>query len=530
MPETIGQQLKQARETRNLTIEKVSQATRLRARHIEAIEADDFEGLPSPVQVRAFLRIYAEFLGLSLDDLIARQRAGTNEPAATPPNPEPVPSQSQELSEEPVQPTTSAAESVGKPAVGKVSIIKDKIKELLVRIKQISPWPETPPAPVQSAPSPPSEPVEAKDEEPALAAPMPPWSDRQDRQAQVNENEEFSLPDEASSTPSGAQESQVVFANIGEALRQRRESLSLTLDEIEHHTRVRQHYLRALEAGDFDRLPSSVQTRGMLNNYAHFLDMDLDAILLQFAEGLQIQRLERQPKPLEKPPKPAANIPLKNSLPSSLRRYLSMDILVGSGLILILLVFAIWGTGRVIGLHSALAPQLTAPSISHILVNTPEGATAATLPTNEASPAETFPIAGETAVVTIPATGQGAVQVVVVAQKSAWVRVVVDGKKQFEGRVTPGKAYPYDGNTQIEVLTGNGAAISILYNQGDLGPMGSSGEVVDRIYTANTILSPTATSTPSPTITPKPSITPRPSPTLRPSITPRRSPTPITEG
>ena len=38
----------------------------------------------------------------------------------------------------------------------------------------------------------------------------------------------------------------------------------------------------------------------MLNNYAHFLDMDVDAILLQFAEGLQAKRLERQPAPVEK--------------------------------------------------------------------------------------------------------------------------------------------------------------------------------------------------------------------------------------
>ncbi len=518
MPETIGQQLKQAREARNLTIEKVVQATRLRAHHIQAIEADDFESLPSPVQVRAFLRIYAEFLGLSLDDLIARQRAGTSEPAAALPNLEPVPSQGQEHNEEPVQPTIPTAESIGEPAIGKVSTIKGKIKEFLIRLKQMVPRPKTPPVPAQSAPSPPSEPVEAKDEEPAPAAPM--------RQTQVGKDEEFSLPGKASSAPSGVQESQVVFANIGEALRQRRESLSLTLDEIEHHTHVRQHYLRALEAGEFDRLPSSVQTRGMLNNYAHFLDMDVDALLLQFAEGLQIQRLERQPKPLEKPSKPSAKTPLKNRLPPSLRRYLSVDVLAGSGLILLLLVFAIWGTSRVVGLRSASAPQLTAPAISHILVNTPDRAAATPSPTTEAGLAAAIPTAGETVAATIPATGQGAVQVVVVAQESAWVRVIVDGKNQFEGRVTPGKAYPYDGNTQIEVLTGNGAAISILYNQGDLGTMGYFGEVVDRIYTANAILSPTATSTPSPTITPTPTITPRPSPTLRASTTPRFSPTP----
>ena len=94
--------------------------------------------------------------------------------------------------------------------------------------------------------------------------------------------------------------SHAVFTSIGETLQQRRESLSLTLEEIEQHTHVRMHYLQALEQGDFDHLPSSVQTRGMLNNYARFLDMDVEAILLQFAEGLQIQRLERQPAPVEK--------------------------------------------------------------------------------------------------------------------------------------------------------------------------------------------------------------------------------------
>ncbi len=77
MTDTIGQQLKQAREAKNLTIQKVVQVTHIRAHSIEAMEADDFESLPSPVQARAFLEIYAEFLGLSLDEIITRQRNGT---------------------------------------------------------------------------------------------------------------------------------------------------------------------------------------------------------------------------------------------------------------------------------------------------------------------------------------------------------------------------------------------------------------------------------------------------------------------
>jgi cytoskeleton protein RodZ len=95
MPETIGQQLKQARETRYLTLNKVTEATHIQTRLIEAMEADNFESLPSPVQARAFLRLYAEFLGLSLDDLIARQRLSLEESPAAFLNTLSVPGQSQ---------------------------------------------------------------------------------------------------------------------------------------------------------------------------------------------------------------------------------------------------------------------------------------------------------------------------------------------------------------------------------------------------------------------------------------------------
>jgi cytoskeletal protein RodZ len=334
------------------------------------------------------------------------------------------------------------------------------------------------------------------------------------------------LQTEEAAQPKEPGASQVIFTTIGDSLRQRRETLSLTFDEIERNTHVRTHYLKALECGDFDHLPSSVQARGMLNNYAHFLDMDVDRLLLQFAEGLQALRVERQPKPVEASLKTASRTPFKIALPPALRRYLSMDILVGGGLVVLLLAFAIWGTSRILGLQSASTPQPTAPSISDMLRSTPEGTAETPSPTSETGSDALPLLATETLVITIPAKGPGVVSVVVVALESAWVRVVVDQAIKFEGRIIPGTAYSYDGNSQIEVLTGNGAAVDILYNQSDLGPMGALGEVVNHIYTVDAILNPTATFTPSPTITPIPSNTVRPSPTLRPSLTPRRSSTP----
>jgi cytoskeletal protein RodZ len=532
MPETIGQQLKAAREARNLTLEKVTQVTHIQARLLEAMEADDFETLPSPVQARAFLRTYAGFLELSLDEMIARQRLAAGEPATASRFDGSVPSQVTVPGE--VSDQADAAEPVGEGQAGNPFSIKEKITGLLRRPRKPAKAPEETSIPVESAlPGLPQ--VDKKRILPVQADPDGPQAEEQKPvnavQTEPLEEAVKEPTDEWQEESSlGArlsrenQESQRIFGSIGQTLRQRRESLSLTLDEIERHTHVRKHYLQALELGDFNHLPSSVQTRGMLNNYAHFLDMDVDAILLQFAEGLQVKRMERQPARVESRPSATSKFPPRVTIPASLRRYLSLDILVGGGLILILFAFAIWGTSRVISLHAAITPQSTAQSISDILAGVSGTVTLTPTPSLAGTEAA-IPTAGITAIGTIPPAGPGPVQIVVVALEQAYLRVTVDGKIQFDGRIMIGTAYSFSGNNQIEVLTGNGAGISILFNQGNLGPMGHFGEVVDRIYTANAILNPTATNTPTPTITAIPTITPRVSVTPTQTNTPSVSPT-----
>jgi cytoskeletal protein RodZ len=499
MAETIGQQLKQAREGKNLTIQQVVQVTQIRAHHLEAIEADDFESLPSPIQARGFLRLYAEFLGLSLEDVISNQREGVGLPAST-----------GELSSSFDQVTVSSDNSGNNPLQGINQVSIGFPNKVIARFNRIAQRVKTKPGPVGSTeltkPEIPHEPEKVEKDSPQAEAPFPIID---------------TLP------------SQNIFTTIGETLRQRREGLSLTFDEIERHTHVRKHYLLALEAGNFVDLPSSVQARGMLNNYAHLLNLDVDAILLTFADGLQHQLLERQAKSEEKSDKHSSkfpflkDLPFKIKIPAVIRRYISLDVIVGGGLIILLLAFAIWGTSRIISLRTGSTPQPTAPPILSLLQLSTELPTSTPEPeTTGNGPTPAIDVAVQTAALTLPAAGQGAVQIVVIAQNSAFVRVTVDGKVQFEGRVTAGNAYPYDGNIQIEVLTGNGRAISILYNQNNLGPMGDIGQVVDHIYTANAILNPTATFTPTTTITPTPTNTLRPTATLRPSVTPRSSPTP----
>ena len=66
---------------------------------------------------------------------------------------------------------------------------------------------------------------------------------------------------------------------IGQRLKTEREEQRLTLEKVFEATRIRIQYLQALEADDHSVMPSPVQARGYLRNYAEFLGFDVDQML-----------------------------------------------------------------------------------------------------------------------------------------------------------------------------------------------------------------------------------------------------------
>ena len=453
---TIGETLKQAREARKLTIKQAVVATRVRAHYIEAMEADDFWAMPSNTQARGFLRLYADFLGLNADGLIASLQAGSSPDAlASTPGANPTPSEAPLAAQE-VEPTSE-------------------------------------PVPVEN-PAPEKEPEAEPLSEPG---PRPP--------------------------------SQAIFDEIGHSLHERRELISLTLEEVERHTHVRKHNLELIEAGFFDELASPVQARGMLSAYASFLDMDAEAVLLRYADALQSRRIERQLAE----PRASSLSRRRLSLPIGLRRFISPDLIFGGSMILIMLALSIWGAARIFsGGKDVQSTPTSGPSISDVLLASPvvpldssiEG-----IPTSLAEIGTVIPAdaaaAGTETETPVP-TVASAVQITVIVLDRTFLRVIVDGEIKQDGRAIPGAALTFDGNERIEVLTGSGTAVQIIFNTRDLGVMGNMGEVVDRIYTVNGVETPTPTPSPTFTITPKPSRTLRPTSTTPPTATPRPTSTP----
>lgn len=308
-----------------------------------------------------------------------------------------------------------------------------------------------------------------------------------------------------------AKSSQEIFNDLGHQLRQRREMLSLTVEEVERHIHVRAAFLRALERGALEELPSTVQTRGMFANYASFLDLEVDSLLLRFADGLQVRHRERHPQ------RPTRGRPIKvNEKVPPWSRFIAGDLLIGGGMIILLILFTIWGVSRVMVMRSQYYSPVNAPAIPNILLETlqptPESQLVTVIPAQD-TPMTATPIA-TVLTATLPANIN--VELNIIAVERTYMRVSVDGKVQFDGEALPGTAYPFEAKSQVDVLVGSASALSITYNGNNLGLMGTFGQVVDNVYTAQGVVTPTASPLPSNTATPRFS----PTPSRTPSVTP----------
>ena len=56
---TVAEQLRQAREAKNLTVQQVVEITKIRTDHLRALEEGNFDVFSAPVYIRGFVRSYA---------------------------------------------------------------------------------------------------------------------------------------------------------------------------------------------------------------------------------------------------------------------------------------------------------------------------------------------------------------------------------------------------------------------------------------------------------------------------------------
>ena len=68
---TVAEQLRSARAAKNLTVEQVAEATKIRTDHVRALEEGTFGAFSATVYIRGSVKIYSKFLKLDEAALLA---------------------------------------------------------------------------------------------------------------------------------------------------------------------------------------------------------------------------------------------------------------------------------------------------------------------------------------------------------------------------------------------------------------------------------------------------------------------------
>ena len=88
---SFGDKLRREREMRGVTLEEISESTKIGTRSLRALEQEDFEKLPGGIFNKGFVRAYSRFLGLDEDQTVADFDLAWNEhESAKGPAPEPL--------------------------------------------------------------------------------------------------------------------------------------------------------------------------------------------------------------------------------------------------------------------------------------------------------------------------------------------------------------------------------------------------------------------------------------------------------
>lgn len=74
---------------------------------------------------------------------------------------------------------------------------------------------------------------------------------------------------------------------FGESLREQRERLGISLDDVAVSTRVSQRHLAALEEDRFAELPGGVFSRGIVRSYAQHCGLDVDSTVQRFVIAMR---------------------------------------------------------------------------------------------------------------------------------------------------------------------------------------------------------------------------------------------------
>ena len=300
--------------------------------------------------------------------------------------------------------------------------------------------------------------------------------------------------------------------SIGEFFRQVRETKGLTIDEVASKTRIRTDFVKALEDGNFAKLPDQVFARGFVRSYARSLGLDEDDAIHRFAQSAgayydkQGERERLKVRQAEEERKRQAN-----------RK--AVAIAIGLAILALIFLLSREQSSLLVRRSSSDLPpsasKRTAPPIPESQDAPPSQQAEAVPPAPKTKPSESPVVSAKAGVgnnvepVTGPAStasavpelaapspsslgsdgplggisleGSGATEgqlaLDLEATELSWVVVQIDGGSPQEALLRPGEKARWKGQDQFTLTLGNAGGVKAELNGKPQKPFGPSGKV-----------------------------------------------------
>ncbi len=231
---------------------------------------------------------------------------------------------------------------------------------------------------------------------------------------------------------------------LGSMLEKARRSLGRSLTEAEAVTRIRAKRLEALEAGDYDSLPSPAYVRGYIISYAKFLGLDPAPLLEAYAReaGAEEPESPRLPEPVVTPRSQAHQIPFRAA--------------VAVVAIVAVLALTVWGVGRLLSGPEAPPPIPVVPEPTA----TAEPSTEPTSVPGVDDADDQAPPSGDAEEQALP-SGPFTVRVEIEQGSASWMRVTIDGLVAYEGTLAGGQTQEWTAEESAELRIGRAPAVTV---------------------------------------------------------------------
>ena len=300
--------------------------------------------------------------------------------------------------------------------------------------------------------------------------------------------------------------------SIGEFFRQVRETKGLTIDEVASKTRIRTDFVKALEDGNFAKLPDQVFARGFVRSYARSLGLDEDDAIQRFTQSAGAyydKQVERE------------RLKVRQEVEERKRKANRKAVAIAIGIAILTLIFLLSREQSSLLVRRsspdlpASASKRTAPPIPEPQDAPPSQQAEAVPPAPKTKPSESPVVSAKPGVgnnvepVTSPAStasavpelaapspsslgsdgplggisleGSGATEgqlaLDLEATELSWVVVQIDGGSPQEALLRPGEKARWKGQDQFILTLGNAGGVKAELNGKPLKPFGPSGKV-----------------------------------------------------